>query len=240
MDTVMVIPDTHVPFHDVAAWELVLKVRQSLDPDKVVFIGDFADFFSISSHSKDPTRKQSLAAEVEQVNAELDKVTAKKEVFFLEGNHEDRLRRYLQDKAPELFGLADTKSLFKIKDRGWRFVQYKDYIRIGKVAFTHDVGRSGKYGAFHSLTDFGGNIVFGHSHRGCVVYQGEMRGKQHFALNVGWLGDLTKMDYMHKARAERDWQLGFGIVRIEENGLGHGQFVPIIKGTCVVDGKLYK
>lgn len=206
-------------------------------PDLVVFIGDFGDNYSVSAHSKDPSRKDLLVEEVEAVNRELDKVNC--DAVFIEGNHEDRLRRYLWDHAPKLLGATSVEKLYKIRERGWRHVAYRDFFKLNNVTYTHDLGRSGVYAARQSLMDLGGNLVFGHTHRGGVAFQGEVKGSAHFSLNVGWLGDVAKVDYMHKARALRDWQLGFGTVIHEGPKAAFGQFHPIVKGMCRVDGRTY-
>jgi hypothetical protein len=195
--------------------------------------------YAVSSHSKDPARAKRLKEELADVNRALDQIesVAGKHVTFIEGNHEDRLRRYIWDKAPELDGVSDLRGLLGLDRRSWSHVRYRDYYRLGVVTYTHDLGRSGKNAAGQSLADFGGNLVFGHSHRGGVVYQGEAKGASHFCLNVGWLGDVTQVDYMHRARAERDWQLGFGLVDYRDNGMVSAQFVPIVGGGCVVHGR---
>ena len=103
---VFVIPDVHVPYHDKKAWGLTLEVIKDLKPDVVVSIGDFADFYAVSSFDKDPSRRLNLKWEVDCINKELDRlcqVAKNSQVVFLEGNHEDRLRRYLWKKAQELY-----------------------------------------------------------------------------------------------------------------------------------------
>ena len=210
-------------------------------PDVVVFIGDFGDMWSVSDHSKDPARKDLLIDEVAAVNRELDKVEniIGEKAIFIEGNHEDRLRRYLWDKAPKLLGTAEVKKLYRIGERGWKHVHYRDYHTIAPVTYTHDLGRAGVNAARQSLLDFGGNLVFGHTHRGSVVYQGEVKGNAHFSLNVGWLGDVNEIDYMHKARAMRDWQLGFGTVIHDGPKRAFARFHPIVGGRVEVDGHVY-
>ena len=239
---VLVIPDTHVPFHDTLSWKLVLNVISDWEPDLVVFIGDFGDNYAVSDHSKDPARKDLLADEVAKVNAELDRVQelVDSKAVFIEGNHEDRLRRYLWDKAPKLLGACDIDTLYRIRARGWKHVPYRDLHQIGNVTYTHDLGRSGANAARQSLLDLGGNLVFGHTHRGAVVYQGEVKGSAHFALNVGWLGNVEQIDYMHKARAKRDWQLGFGTVIHAGPKRAFARFHPIVSGRAEVDGTLYE
>jgi hypothetical protein len=56
IEPVLFVPDTHRPFHDRRAWRLFLTVARDLKPKTIVSIGDFADFFGVSSHSKDPRR----------------------------------------------------------------------------------------------------------------------------------------------------------------------------------------
>ena len=197
--------------------------------------------YSVSDHSKDPSRKELLHEEVDAVNRELDRVEALvgDRAIFIEGNHEDRLRRYLWDKAPKLLGTTDIPKLYRTKDRGWIHVRYRDAWAIHNVTYTHDLGRSGTYAARQSLVDFGGNLVIGHNHRGGVVYQGEAKGSSHFCLNVGWLGDVAAIDYMHRAKALRDWQSGFGTVIHDGPKRAFGQFHPIVGGKVEVAGKIY-
>ena len=210
-------------------------------PDLVVFIGDFGDMWSVSDHSKDPARKLLLADEVAAVNNQLDKVQeiVDGNAVFIEGNHEDRLRRFLWDKAPKLLGTTDISQLYQIRSRGWKHAAYRDFHRILNVTYTHDLGRSGVNSARQSLLDLGGNLVFGHTHRGAVVYQGEVKGSAHFALNVGWLGDVNEIDYMHRARALRDWQHGFGTVIHDGPKRAFARFHPIVGGKVEVDGIVY-
>lgn len=242
MERIFVIPDTHVPYHDPRSWKLALQVIKQIRPHKVVIIGDFADFYAVSDHDRDPMRKDSLEWEVECVNAELDRLEElmDRDVVFIEGNHEDRLRRYLWKKAPQLFGVTDVKRLFRLDQRGWIHRPYRHGWKYGNVTYKHDVaGRSGKHAAAQSLADFGGNVVIGHTHRGGVVYLGEAKGANHFCLNVGWLGDVKLMDYMDPDKALRDWQLGFGTVIHDGPSRAFGSFHPIVKGRCEVDGVIY-
>ena len=238
--SILVIPDTHVPYHDRDALALVYKVMRACKPDVTVLIGDFADFYAASHFPKSPTRRQDLEYEVESVNLELDRIQAlSKEVVYLEGNHEWRLERYLTQKAPELFGLVQCKELFKIKKRGWRWIPYHDHALIGKVLFAHDLGHAGKWAALNTLAAAGECAVFGHTHRGSVMYGGTVGGEHRVVMNVGWLGDPLQVDYMHRAKT-RDWQHGFGWIHMERSGLAWMSFCPIVKGQVAVEGRLFK
>src|SRR4051812_3037880 len=135
----------------------MLEAMEEFKPDLVISNGDFLDCFSVSNYSKDPQRALGLEREIGLAEAELDRIEAASpgaERIFLEGNHCDRLRRYLQDKAPELFAFVDVPKLLHLKKRGWKHVHYKDSIRVGKLNVTHDVGSAGRYNVFKALDTF--------------------------------------------------------------------------------------
>lgn len=240
---VLVVPDTHAPYHDEDAWQLMLEVARDLKPETVVCIGDLADFYSVSSHSKDPSRQANLKNEVKTVRkkrAELDALGAKTKIFC-EGNHEYRLGRYLQDKAPELFGIVDVASILELPENGWEFVPYRNHVRRGKVHHTHDTGSAGRYAAFKSLDTYQHSVVTGHTHRLVYIVEGNALGEVKLSASFGWLGDVEQIDYMHRAKAKKDWALAFG-VGYEDKQTGHTFLVPIpiVDYRCVFNGKLYK
>ncbi len=240
----IVIPDLHAPYHDKKAWKCFLKAAKATKPKNVVIIGDFADCYAVSQHPKTPGRKANFDWEVAEVNKCLDQVEAigADRIVYCGGNHEYRMDRYIRDVAPALHGMKGTtsKEQYRIKERGFQWVDYMSYIRIGKVAYTHEIGRCGVNTARATLMDFGGNIVVGHSHRGGLAYQGTVHDGGRVCMNVGHMADLKGIDYFHKARAERDWETGFGTVDQDSRGIGWMNFIPIIYNRCVLDGKVYQ
>jgi metallophosphoesterase superfamily enzyme len=93
-------PDTHAPYHNVRAVELVLKVIEDLKLHELIIMGDFADCYAVSSHGKHAKMQHQLLQEIDKCNELLDLVdlatTAKK--VYLMGNHEHRLERFIFDK----------------------------------------------------------------------------------------------------------------------------------------------
>jgi hypothetical protein len=221
----------------------MLKVVKTFKPHTIAIIGDFADFYAVSSHSKDPRRRRNLEWEVEQVKAgldELDTLGAKRKLY-ISGNHEDRLRRYLQDKAPELFGTISIPTLFGLRERGWAYIPYKQDTKVGKLHLTHDVDNAGRYASFKALDVFQHSVVTGHSHRLSYIVEGNAVGEYKVSAQFGWLGDVEQIDYMHRVKAKKDWALGFGLGYLdEETGIAYLTPVPIVRYTCVVEGKLFK
>lgn len=242
LESILIVPDTHIPYHDRRAFSLMMKAAKDLKPHHIVAIGDFADCFTVSTHSKDPRRKGMLKPEVEEVHRALDSLDrlGAKNKIFIGGNHEDRLRRYLQDKAPELFGLVDIPQLFHLRDRRWTYVPYKEHAKIGKLHFTHDVGNAGRNATFAALDTYQHSIITGHAHRLQYIVEGNAVGEFKLSAQFGWLGDVTKVDYMHRAKANKNWALGFGVGYIDpKTGIAYLTPVPIVRYSCVVNGKLY-
>src|SRR6185437_14840602 len=111
--------DIHAPYEDKRSLGLALDVLEDFEPDVVVCVGDLVDCYSVSSFSKDPRRTIDLKKEMDRAGAILDKIQAPRKIF-IEGNHEDRLRRYLTEKAPELVPFDnDIPGLLKSRERGW-------------------------------------------------------------------------------------------------------------------------
>lgn len=236
------IPDMHFPYAHDLTWRTILAVATGWRPDIVVILGDFLDLYTCSEFDKDPSRKASLEHEIETANRELTRlgrIVDGARVIFCEGNHEQRLTRYLQRRAPELYGMIDMPSLLRIKDRGWEWLAYKQHLALGKIHVAHDIGRCGVNAARQGIIDFGGNLIVGHTHQASVVYRGNLRGERHVSITSGWGGDPAQVDYAHAHRANCEWQHGFTVAHEDSTGAAWCTFVPVIEGRAIVDGVVY-
>jgi hypothetical protein len=207
-------------------------------PRRIVFIGDFLDLYSVSSHQKSPSVRVTLADEIKAGCEALDDIETwgAEEVHYCSGNHEHRAQRFLEANAPELYGVMRTvPELLRIQERGWHWHPYRTVLELGKVAYTHDLGRAGGNAVRTNLSDYGNNIVTGHTHRLAVHYGGLADGTTHVSMSVGHLSDVDSIDYMHRFKLNREWQHGFGWVDYDGD-VGHCHAVPIIDGHCMLDG----
>lgn len=240
---IMAWPDTHIPYHDEEATAVACRVLELVRPEVLVLGGDINDCYAISEHDKDPQREARLTAELDMTAAFYDSIcdAGIQTVHVLEGNHEERLQRYIARRAPAIADLVRTiPEYLRIHDRGWTWTPYRRHMRIGRMHFAHDVGHAGKRALADSLASFGDNFVFFHTHRGGAAYTSTVgQRSRHVGLNCGWLGDFTSIDYMHAAKT-RDWQHGFGWINMLPDGTSWASFVPIIKGACVVDGRVIR
>jgi predicted phosphodiesterase len=241
LEKILFFPDLHAPYHDKKALELVLKAGRLFKPDHSIILGDWLDNYSVSSHSKNPNRALKLVEEVDCAKELLDEVISlgAKNNVFVSGNHEDRLERYLADRAPELFNMISTDKILELKQKGFKYIPYKSHYKIGKLNVTHDTGTAGRYAHYKSMDSFQHNVIIGHTHRLGYAVEGNAEGERHVTAMFGWLGDINAVDYMHKIKATRDWCLGFGIGYLDiKTGVVYVVPVPIVNYTCLIEGKL--
>lgn len=236
----LIIPDSHRPFHHIKAYKLMLAVANYFGPQEIVILGDYADFYSVTSHSKDPRIFQMLTDEVIDVNNgldELDNLFPKAKKVFLEGNHCYRLERYLCDKAPALFGVTSTEFLLKLNQRpNWTFIPYgpnQSYNVLGSYlrARHEPLGSSAKATASKAVC----SLVYGHIHRIEMSHLVGLDGTDHICFSVGWLGDKRNDKVFGYVKGHHQWQLGFGLVWVDD---ATRNFYPQTVHILEVNGKL--
>lgn len=242
----LIIPDLHIPFHDPNAVNLTVKVANKIKPDRIIQVGDFYDFYSVSKFDKDPKRIDTMQDELDvgyKVWKSIRKAVPKAEILYLEGNHEYRLRKYLW-RHPELHSLDVLKleNVLRIKELKIDFYKNKDtlYLKNNLIA-THGANDDGcklsqhsGYSAKNTLERIGTNGISGHTHRLASHYKTTF-DKQYEWHESGCLCDLDP-EYMKKP----NWQHGFVVVNYGKKGFDI-KVIPIKEGYwCFVNGKEYR
>src|SRR5579872_5504044 len=188
---VLAIPDSHVPFHDRAAFSLMLDVASQFKPHTTVILGDLFDFYSVSRHDKDPLVDfKTWKDEMREVWGALDLIQKhcnSRSYVFLEGNHEARLKKYIADRAPKLSGLYDTRELLNIP-KDWLWLPYGQggHYKIGDMTFCHGA-RAGENPAASMVKKYRSDVCFGHTHKLQEYHIQTIHGDDYVALNAGWL-----------------------------------------------------
>lgn len=240
--TALIVPDCHRPFHDRKAYALMIKVASLVGLDEVVVLGDYADFYSVSRHLKDPRVGTLLVEEISSVREGLDELehlfpSAKK--VFLEGNHEQRLEKYLIEKAPGLFGVTDIPFLFELNRRPlWSYIPFgrsQSYRVLGSDLFAFHRPKASTPKQHIGKTFV--SSVYGDIHKIERAHSVSLDGKQLIAVCPGWLGDVTSrvFDYMPSVP---QWQLGFAIVYLDtETQAFHVEQFEIKNHATILHGK---
>lgn len=222
----------------------MLEIASFVILDEIVLLGDYADFYPVSRHDKDPAVAHALEDEIKSVNEgldQLDKLWPRAKKVYLEGNHEVRLEKYLAEKAPALFGLTECQTLFELNRRPlWSyhtFGRHQGYRILGSelIARHRPLASNAKTGLLRAMTSY----CYGDIHKIEEAQAVGLDMKTRVAFCPGWLGDETRkvFDYM---LAQPQWQLGFAIVTVDSSKNFHHQIVPIKNNKAIFNGKEFK
>lgn len=216
------------------------------DWDEVVLLGDLMDFDLISSHNKDNLRATSgkqIRTEYEYGNDFLDELQAKasKAKFTLiEGNHDERIERYI-DANPQLEGMLEMEAglqLIKRKIKWVRFWTKGDIHKIGKAKFIHGLYTT-KYHASKHAEAYGDNIFYGHTHD-VQSHSKELVGGDKTIVGQS-LGCLCKYDQRYMRGKPSKWQQAFGVFYFLPDGHFTYYVIRIFKHRFVSpDGRVYE
>lgn len=232
-------PDLHGQEKDLTAWKVHLNAVKWLEPDLHVILGDWGEYASVSQHPKDSLDVPSLGEEYEIANCDLntldDALPSGCRKWFLEGNHEYRVRRWLYQKADNLEGgLQLVPEALKLRERGWAWVPYGEPLEIGRAKIIHG-SYTNKYHASKHCDSYGDSVFYGDTHT-WQVHATTHGTKPHVGISFGCLCKL-KPRWLHGRPSS--WMHGFGLVYVDEKtGNFWPYFVPIIDGIAVVNGHI--
>lgn len=254
--TVAVINDLHVPFHDPVALSLATSILKSVQPDLIVLNGDIVDFFAISRFSKDPRRKLELGQEIKKAREVLSKLfEIKAKWIYIEGNHENRMRWYIWNKASELIGLDELElpNLLRLSKYDVLYLRHPDtplpvdqfatpQVRVGMVYIAHGdtfrlSGSTVGVARCLFLRTFK-NLIIGHWHRADKWTQLDYEGKEHGC----WVVPCLSYQRPHYDTG-RIWGQGMALVDVTPRGFFHVDLISFIKENgyllAFVGGKEY-
>ena len=186
LEKTMVISDLHGSFIDKKAYSVAMEYMQDYKPDNVVINGDLLDFWSLSTFDRNPERKYDLQKELyqgRQIFDDIRKVVGKKaKIYYLEGNHEARLLKFIW-RNPELEGVDALKlpqllecNKYDVKFLGadpsyWK--KTNGHLKIGDTIVMHgdnrlngaSTSKHSGYSAKNTMTTMLSSVVIGHNHR---------------------------------------------------------------------------
>ena len=247
--TALIIPDCHIPYECKESYQLMLDVASHIRTDRglheIVILGDYADFYAVNSHGKDPAVTDTLIDEVyatiERLK-ELNKLFPEAKKIFIQGNHEYRLERYIKNKCPELFGVTTTDKILELNILGYDYISYgpnQYYPVLGShLLARHEPISGGVHVAHGTVVKALKSVIFGHTHRIQESQIVTIDGQNLRGISSGWLGD-EKNPVFNYVKNHHQWAQGFSVVTVLDNGMWFNQLVHIIDGTCVFDGYVF-
>lgn len=244
-DTIhLVIPDPHAkPGVSNERFEWLAGFIADIKPDVVICLGDFADMESLSSYDK-----KKGTAESRRIKKDIDAVIDAQEKLFNDevcklrdlgstrfvmtlGNHEDRIRRAVND-SPEFEGFLSIDNL-KYKDYGWEIYPYLDRVVIDEIAYAHyfpsgpmNKAIGGEYPASSVIKKQFMSCTMGHSHIRDFAERTRGDGNKIHGLVAGCFFDHEE-DYALVSNSL--WWRGIVVKRHVRNGMYEPEFVPITR-----------
>lgn len=238
--TAAILQDTHHPFHDQRALREVELFLGDLQPDLIMYPGDMSDFYGLSKFDKNPNRANQLQSDLNSTKRMFKRhrgIVPNARMIEEDGNHEDRLRRYLWSGSPALASLdcLTIEGLYGLTDNTVEHVPYEEGVLInGVFMVTHgDLIRAHSAYTAKGMSDkHGGSGMHGHSHRLGSYYKRNRFGIYGWWEN-GCLCDLDP-DYV----TNPNWQQGFSLVHFTRERFWVEQ-IQIIHRKFMYGGRVY-
>jgi len=213
-----ILSDIHVPYHDETALRAAVDHLQAEKVDCLLLNGDWADFYSISRHEKNPKHrnfKNELHAGRELLKWLRQEFPDARFVAKL-GNHEERWASWLWQHAPEISDdpIMGIDNWYGFHNLGIDLVADKRIILAGALPILHGHEKGNGIsspvnqarGAFMRLHH---TVLEGHGHRTSTHSEPDMMGRETVCFSTGCLCDMRPA----YARLNK-WNHGAAVVHV--------------------------
>jgi hypothetical protein len=237
---VVFVGDEQAPYHDLQLQVLFREWLAANKPDEGVHLGDLMDLPTVSRHRPNPLWNASVQEcvqagyEILRGYVEASPTTQWK---ALPGNHDERLRDYQLQRAPELFGVraADLDdrelaaaayslpALLHLDQLGISWSgSHGDYehaqIDVSPELVARHGWVTGANSAEKTVRRLGLNVVVGHTHRQRVHYITEERRRETLVTLAVEAGCMCQVDGGLGYVINPDWQAGFAVATVWPDG----------------------
>lgn len=206
-NNVLAISDLHIPFENEHALEFVKDIYKKYDCNRVVFMGDVFDVYSLSRYTKSPSSMNVI----DEFKESKEKIKHWIKVFpdadCLLGNHEIRINKKLSEGGiprefvksfNELFGLPYT----------WN---WHNEIEINGATYLHG-DRSGQLSHISLCKDMRKSIICAHTHFSAGIQYFTNSDSTIFALNCGCMINFNTYAFSYASSQAKKPVLGTGVV----------------------------
>lgn len=250
--TTVILPDIQYPYHDALVLSKIVKVIEDLQPDAIFQIGDAIDFPQVSRWTKGtageyaPTLQKHIDG-FKGVLQDLRAAAPQAKITWLEGNHDLRLRDFVQKYAAPLRTLdaLTTSNLFELEASQISYVQGP--VRIATNTYAVHGHESSGYASTPQAWDtkfikrYGSdkNIIFGHTHQPYLLtraYGFEGKVAPRFTMNVGSIMDPVRATYVKDGAV--NWVMSFALLR-DDGKRVYPELITMVDRGFYVNGVKY-
>lgn len=250
--TTVILPDIQYPYHDALVLSKIVKVIEDLQPDAIFQIGDAIDFPQVSRWTKGtageyaPTLQKHIDG-FKGVLRDLRAAAPQAKITWLEGNHDLRLRDFVQKYAAPLRTLdaLTTDSLFELPEVGVSYV--RGPVRVATNTYAVHGHESSGYASTPQAWDtkfvkrYGSdkNVIFGHTHQPYLLtraYGFEGKVTPRFTMNVGSIMDPVRATYVKDGAV--NWVMSFALLR-DDGKRVYPELITMVDRGFYVNGVKY-
>jgi predicted phosphodiesterase len=235
--TILVASDCHYwPGESTVAHKAFIKLCKQMKPAAIVLNGDVFDGARVSRHdplyrNETPTVKQELEVCQDRLG-EIEKASHNSKLFWLYGNHDTRLWRYMRINAPEVEGAfgADLFDYFP----GWHcgYLMHVNNNTVIKHRW-----HNGIHAIYNNVLKGGRSIVTGHLHRLQVSAWADYNGRR-YGVDTGTLAEPQGEQFAYLEGNPVPWASGFAVLTFDKDGmLLPPELVEVIGETAYFRGK---
>jgi hypothetical protein len=214
--------DIHIPIQNDPVCRLMVECAERSGVTRVIAGGDILDMNCLSLHAKESRRTVEHATILEEVEPGrwlLDWM-ATKQCDLILGNHEDRLKRFV-DENPAFHGSV-ASNFAKVCELPSGINVLDGEVRLGNLSMFHGHaefknGTGGKYPAQKILDMFPDqSSICGHLHRKSTAYRTTRDEDSVPRTRRAWTMGHLSHEHMHYGYVGRspNWQVGFGLIRV--------------------------
>lgn len=239
---VAILNDTQIPFQDVKTLAAVERFLADFKPNLEIYNGDIIDFYTISTFDQNPSRAFRLQDELDAGKAWLyGRAEANPDTrrILIEGNHEDRLRRWLWRHGPELSGLRalTPEALLGLDEAGIERVNYRSIVDLHGFRIEHGYKTTGSTAYPTNVSRWmaiatGSSGLCGHTHRFSVYSWTDARGSHSYIEN----GALCQLALEYAPFPNWQHAFTYGII---QKGKLHVMPVQIYDTGFQAEGEFY-
>lgn len=253
----VIVPDTHGCYADEAALAAFLRDLELIAPKvrEIILLGDHLDCggFLAQHHTIGYVAEAAYSFEddTDATNTLLDRVQEicpRSRIDYLEGNHERRVETWCVTQtlahakdAAYLYKMFSPESVLHLAKRNITYYRqgvFYDGLRIpgairrGRCHFTHGT-RCGRNAAQQTLSDFGGNVVFGHVHTAMQASASTVKGG---GIGSWCPGGLCRLQPLWRHTQPTSWNHGYAVQAVrKDEGFMHIH-IPILDGESYLVG----
>jgi len=259
--TVLVIGDSHAPFHDPYMNEGILALIADLKPERAIHIGDLVDFPEISRHRHNPAWKAATQLCIDagyDLLADYIAASPGTDWTLINGNHEDRLRNTVIDLVEEIYGLGPAKTgksslslehllrldelevTHQADDNTYEYTKVKINENLGAVHGHLAVKHSGAT-AYKLLEHHGHSVMCGHTHRMGKVYKTvrDINDNPEI-LTAAEIGCTCLIKKGIGYAPQSDWQQGLAVVNLYPDNVFNIELATYVEGQLLFGGNTYR